>query len=556
MRTLFLLAISSLSFQSLNAGTWNWAKKGGGSSTDFGYSIAADAFGNLYTTGYYKNTGTFGSHSAVSKGQEDLYIAKYDDLGGCKWMRSAGGTANEMGYSIVASGTSVYAVGSFNSASLFGSTNLSPAGLEDIFITKLDSAGTFLWTVKAGGTGSDVAKAVCTDNAGNIYVSGYYGGTATFGSFTLTNSGSKDIFLAKYDPSGTCLWVKKTGGSGEEMGNDLAVNAAGTIYLTGQFNGVTPFGSYTLTSKYYDIFLAAFDVNGNCTWAKRAGGGSTDDGRAIVLDNAGNIYLAGFGKSTGINALMFDSISLGNCDQSAVIAKYDAAGTCLWAAKMPPKYGSGGCSNCVYKTTGTGIALDAYGVVYIAGYFENEMYYCDANNKVAATGGVASDVFVGQYDAITGSCNGIAGRGGSSSSDETGDMVTGSNGKLYVTGTIAASATFGNIILSSQPGYDTFIAELGSLTTGEASIETTALPELNLYPNPAKGELNIRLSGGPDMHQVSVYNAIGAVVYETMADHAAEIKIDISGLTEGIYFVRVVTNEGQAFSKQLVKTGN
>ncbi|MDD4309823.1 MAG: SBBP repeat-containing protein, partial [Candidatus Cloacimonetes bacterium] len=128
------------------------------------------------------------------------------------------------------------------------------------------------WAVCAGGIGNDYGKAIAVDEFGNQYIIGYFGGTASFGSFTLNSAGSNDIFAVKLDPSGNLLWVVRAGGIGYDRGIGIAVDGAGNAYLTGWFYGTADFGAYTLNSSGdRDIFAAKLDPDGNFLWAIQAG---------------------------------------------------------------------------------------------------------------------------------------------------------------------------------------------------------------------------------------------------------------------------------------------
>ncbi len=85
----------------------------------------------------------------------------------------------------------------------------------DIFLVKYDDSGNVLWAKSAGGTDWDEGNSVAVDAYGNIYVTGYFDSpTITFDSDNLTNAGNWDIFLVKYDASGTVTVGKKCLGSG------------------------------------------------------------------------------------------------------------------------------------------------------------------------------------------------------------------------------------------------------------------------------------------------------------------------------------------------------
>ena len=146
------------------------------------------------------------------------------------------------------------------------------------------------------------------DASGNLYVVGWYtSANITFGATTLTNPGSftSDIFLVKYNSSGTALWAKTFGSADGDNGNGVTVDASGNVYITGWYTGATlVMGSFTLTNATTatsDIFIAKMDPSGNTVWAKTAGGTLGDRGLAITADAFGNVFTTGGYSSSIIN---------------------------------------------------------------------------------------------------------------------------------------------------------------------------------------------------------------------------------------------------------------
>ena len=174
-----LLSFFFLITTSLSAQTY-WAKKQAGSNVDETLAITGDGAGNSYTTGYF-------SGSATINGQVKVVN-----------------------------------------------------GLTDIFISKLDLSGGNVWTVSAGGSGSDRGLGIAVDGQGNVFVSGFFTGSVNFGSgiSISANGGSQDAFVAKYSASGTILWARSGGSSGNsDRGNAVAVDNSGNVYVTGSLQG-------------------------------------------------------------------------------------------------------------------------------------------------------------------------------------------------------------------------------------------------------------------------------------------------------------------------------
>ena len=360
-------------------GNWLWAAKAGGTSWDEGTGIRIDDVGNIYVTGYFRDTATFGSYSLYSSGEEDIFVAKTDAGGNWLWAAKAGGSYIDYGCGIVIDAAeNIYVTGFFVDTATFGSYSLTSSGDSDIFVAKMDGGGNWLWATHAGGTYTDSGNGITLDNAGSSYLTGCFFGTATFGSYSITSSGSKDIFVAKMDVDGSWQWATKAGGGWNDFGSGITIDNAGNSYVIGIFKDTATFGSYSVTSSGdNDIFVAKMDVDGSWLWATRAGGTDWDDGYGITIDDAGNSYVTGF--FGGIANFGFCSIT-SNGFYDIFVAKLDAAGNWLWATK------AGGTSN----DYGYGITIDNTGNSYVTGYFREIAYF--GSNSLFSSGGI--DIFV------------------------------------------------------------------------------------------------------------------------------------------------------------------
>ncbi len=299
------------------------------------------------------------------------------------------------------------------------------------------------WGWAKTAAGSINTYGMTTDISGNSYVTGYFsGGSITLGSFTLTNTGSWDMFIAKYDPNGNVLWAKSAGGNNNAIGERVATDNAGNVYVVGCFESSSiTFGSTTLTDAgaSYKVFLVKYDANGNAIWAKGAGdGSSTDNGIGITADKSGNVIITGYYQNSTI---VFGIYTLTSTDyQNTFIAKYNSAGNVLWA-----KTSTGGGSN---GSSGNAISSDAKGNVYITG----------SNNGGALTFGSytlnpigSADAFTVKYDS-SGNVRWAKSFGGTGGTGQTyGESIEADTiGNIYITGYFnATTATFGSTSLTN-----------------------------------------------------------------------------------------------------------
>ena len=191
-------------------------------TNDYANGVATDSSGNVYVTGGTKG----GLDGNTSAGNTDLFVVKYNSSGTKQWTKQLGssGLDSANGITIDSSGN-VYVTGV-----TFGGLDWNTsAGANDLFVVKYNSSGTKEWTKQLGSSGRDSANGVATDSSGNVYVTG-----GTYGGLDgNTSAGSKDLFVVKYNSSGTKQWTKQRGTSMEEWGKGVATDSSGNVYVTG-----------------------------------------------------------------------------------------------------------------------------------------------------------------------------------------------------------------------------------------------------------------------------------------------------------------------------------
>ena len=187
-------------------GNFQWVKVAGGPSGNSGLSITLDDFGNIYTTGNFKESMDFdsitGNESLISAGDRDIFIQKMNADGQLLWVRSIGGSGRDIGWSVATDKSGhIYVTGTFTDTVDFdagaGVALLTSAGKSDIFIQKMDSEGRLLWAQSFGGIDNDEAFAVKTDDSGHVYVVGTFQDTMVFEPAALVSAGFKDVFILK-----------------------------------------------------------------------------------------------------------------------------------------------------------------------------------------------------------------------------------------------------------------------------------------------------------------------------------------------------------------------
>ncbi len=392
-------------------GNFIWAKTFGGSSWDFSKSVTINANGNIYILGYFNNTVDFdpgsGTDNHTTAGASDVFIEKLDSNGNFIWVKTFGGSSNDVGNSITIDVFgNICSIGYFQNTVDFdpsggGIDNHTSAGISDIFIQKLDTNGNFIWAKTFGGSTSDYGISIYTDINGNIYSTGYFWGTADFdpgnGVDNHTSAGYEDFFIQKLDVNGNFIWANIIGGSGYDEGSAITTDDYGNIYTTGYFNDTVDFDPGSGTDNHTtvgasDVFIEKLDSNGNFIWANIIGGSGYDEGSAITTDDYGNIYITGDYKDT----VDFDPSS--NIDVHSSVGGYDiymqkldVNGNFIWAKT----FGS------TIDDSGRSITIDADGNVYSTGYFQATTDFNPGNGMDNHTSAGGADIYIQKLSQCT-----------------------------------------------------------------------------------------------------------------------------------------------------------
>lgn len=392
-------------------GLYQWGFIIGSTGSDYGNALQLDALGNVYVTGYFENTVDFdpgpGTANLTANGLLDIFIAKYDNSGNYVWAKQIGGAYNDMGQCMQmdAAGNLIFA-GYFGGGVDFdagpGTNSITITGnFVDIFVAKYDNNGNHIYAKNIGGSGNDVVNGLILDNSDNIYMTGTYQSIVDFdpgvGTATLSfNGGLNDVFVAKYDNAMNYVWAKQIGGTGDEAGNALAVDAAGNIYLTGYFTGTVDFDPGTGTANQtatalQDIFICKLDNTGAYQWAYGTGGPLNDAGKCVQVDVSGNVCMAAnFTGTVNFNNGTGNSSDTKTDGQMAIaIVKYTSAGNFIRATSIGA-ISSEARANCMKITGEDNILLTGY----FTGYVDFDM-----TNAFSALSSISNDnAFLAKYN--------------------------------------------------------------------------------------------------------------------------------------------------------------
>ena len=332
---IFFICVVICIFSGGAFGQTYWAKFQGGQNVDETLGVTGDATGNTYTTGYFSSTAQVNGTSLSVNGLTDIFVSKVGVNGATLWSKSVGGTQSDRGLGIATDQSgNVLVCGFFTGTANFGNgIILSSSGAsQDAFVAKFDTQGNIIWARGGGSTGSsDRANAVATDANGNVFITGQFTGSASFGAFALTSiNNTNDIFIVKYDADGTELWARQ--GSGDALNRGLAIttDSEGAVYASGQFSGNITFQNTYTNTILNALFLVKFTPSGDEAWFRFAGGSSQSIGYGLA-NNGNNIFLTG---DCGSSLTFFNGAGtpvINSTFPNAIfIASYDISGVYQW----------------------------------------------------------------------------------------------------------------------------------------------------------------------------------------------------------------------------------
>lgn len=277
------------------------------------------------------------------------------------------------GVALDSAGDTIVSGSFFGTADVAGTTLTSNGG-RDLFVAKLGTDGKPIWVHGFGGQYDDRASSVAVDSAGDVFTTGFFTGSAAFGSTTLNAPGRADAFVLKLSPGGSVDWaVSPTTGSGNvHEALSVAVTPAGdTVAIGGFFQGSMTFASQpALTATGIDGFVAKFaGVNGSTIFAADLGAGSghlisTD---AVAIDPAGDVYASGYfnGAITANPSGGGSASSPASGGGDLFLVKYNPYGAFQWSQTL----GGSGFDEA------TGLAADAAGNLFVTGRFEGSVEF-------------------------------------------------------------------------------------------------------------------------------------------------------------------------------------
>jgi hypothetical protein len=351
-----------------------------------------------------------------------------------------------------------------------GAVRPSSGGSVDAFVTKLNSGGTaIVYSTYLGGNSDDRGFSIAVDGSGNAYVTGWTGSTnfPLVSAYQSTLNGSRDAFVAKLNSTGTALlYSTYLGGSGDDRGNGVAVDAAGAAYVTGSTtstNYPVSSGAQTASGGQQDGFVTKLNASGSgVVYSTYLGGAADDRGSSIAVDSSGAAYVAGNTASSNFPvASAVQATNRGSTD--AFVTKISPAGSSFIYSTY---LGGTGTENI---EVGRSIAVDSSGSAYVTGTTSSTDFTVTASYQTANRG--SNDAFAVKL-ATTGAALVYSTYLGGSNIDFGNSIAVDSGGFAFITGyTWSTDFPTLNPGQGTQAGnVDGFIAKLN--TAGTAVVES------------------------------------------------------------------------------------
>jgi hypothetical protein len=522
---LFILHSTFCIFHSADAQV-TYQKTYGGTGTSAAACIKQTADGGYIFSG---------TTDSLGAGGNDFYLVKTTWAGDTVWTKTYGGSGNE---------SSPYVEQTSDGGYVLAGTSASfGAGADDMLIIKTSSTGGLQWAKTIGGAGSDEAFVIHEISGGGYIVGGW---TSGFGA------GGFDAYVAKLNSSGSFVWAKTYGTSGDEFCTDIQQTADGGFVMTGTIN------SY-FTGDSTDVYVIKTDSSGAIAWSKRIGSNKGDYANCIIQTMDGGYAIGGLIDK---GSPQYDNVLLIKLDVSGAVSfsknyNHGVTETC-----NSIKETAGGNFILAGQTVGTASSLDAYlvktdnaGAVLFAKNYggtdvENASYVSIANDGGYIIAGYTSSFgAAGQSAYIT-----RTDTAGNSGCNQAAATVTVATLTLTASSVATAVASAGNAADAAPviSGGGTVVVICYAIGIDEVNDASSAL---SIYPNPATDDFTVSLTGLPSGKTsafLQILDIAGRCVYEKEI-RISKLEISAANFSAGIYFVKVSDGERSETKKLIIQ---
>ncbi|HKR04982.1 MAG TPA: T9SS type A sorting domain-containing protein [Bacteroidia bacterium] len=359
-----------------------------------------------------------------------------------QWAKQIGGNLTDWnGGALIDANNNIYSSGNYEISCFFDNDTLNSNGYNDMFLAKYDASGSELWTRGFGGNNSNSYHeaglvAAIDNNNSCLYYIGHFEGILTIDSYSINSATGATMFIAKFDLSGNCQWLVGIGSGGSDFPAALTLDGSGNIYFTGNFGNNGTIGIYTVNKG---CFLTKLDSGGNILWARNeiTGGYIT----AIKIVN-NNMILCGIADN---DTSVIDTATLITTNMAGVfLAKTDLNGNYINGKRF--------ASNVISYPNN--LELDVTGNIYLIGQATDTINF---DGIILSNNGLP-DLFFGKFDNSFNTVwvqqshsNGAYGGYGA-------NIIPDNDGNYYITGSFSGNATLDTFNLNSSATQDMFLA--------------------------------------------------------------------------------------------------
>lgn len=566
--TILFLFFIFLSFGQVVEPVFQWGDNVGSTNAEVMVGVVSDSDGNVYLNGNFQGTGNFGiggeTHT-LSTTTRSPFIIKYNTNGEVVWSGQyitsyLDCTGIDIG---IDNNNNLYATGRFYGNVDFDlglgiyymSANMTPTPNMDIYLTKLNNDGGFLWAKQIRGEGAKTIEGFTVDELGNSYITGCFNKPITFPDGTILTpqnpiwtGANYDIFIAKFDTNGNILFVKQIGsGPYTQRPTAIKVDTQGNIYIGGIFVNPTDFDPSSSefiispqTPNNIASFLLKLDPNGNFIWVKNIGSTGHMEFSSMLVDSANIIYVSGsftgtadFNPSVNVDNLI---TALGS---NFFLLKLDDNGDFQWVRVM--------------EAVGRGkkIQESAMNRVLIAGEFAGTCDFSGGNNtSLFSSQSGSNDAFLAEYES-NGDVNWVKTFGGVDGADVA-SLDYNASGAVHLAGNFEGTVQFGTTTdifsTTSYGSYDGYLMKFDEYVLGNEDFGISDL-ELMIYPNPSTSTINISF---PDTFEQGSYK-IFSVNGQLIMKNELQRNINVSSLSSGFYFITILKDDKSITAKFLKK---
>lgn len=509
----------------------------GGNGYDYGLGITIDAVGSVYITGHTNSSvfPTINAYQSTSSGYTDVFVSKLNPDGqSLNYSTYLGGSNTEEGHDIAVDSIGAAYITGYTISSNFPTVNAYDSTINggvSAFVTKLSPDGqSLIFSTFLGGGLQDYSYGIFVDEIGAVYIAGLTSSSdfPTINAYDSTSNGNADVFMTKLNPDGQSLnFSTYLGGSGTDYTYGFAVDAVGSVYVTGttdssDFPTINALNS--TSNGDFDIFVSKLNPDGkSLNYSTYLGGSDTETGREIAVDGMGAAYVTGYSRSSNfptVNA--YDMTFNGNAD--VFVTKLNPDGQSLNYSTYL------GGSNSEY---GQDITVDEIGTAYITGYSLSTNF--PTINAYDSTFNENWDVFVTKLNPDGQALNYSTYLGGSGKDYGQGIAVD-AKGAVYITG-FTNSSNFPTI-----NAYDSTYNGIGDVFVAKLITDTNS-PSWEFIP------INqVLIDNEPFKYQIRAADEFGIDAY--WVNDTSSFEIDTTGLITnsstldiGVYYLRVSAND-------------